>query len=252
MGLYRGNTELSKIYRGNTEIDKIYRGQTEIYTADNFPVTSGLLVRLDASNSTSYPGSGTTWYDISGNGNNATLSGATYNSGDGHYINFDGSNDQAYYSVTWPAAVSIITVGKSNGSTWNSWGGLGSNRGANGFIFHNNSGNTTISWYWRNGSNSAWVAVGGTAISNIQDWNVYAGSTNGTTSNLWYLNGSQVASNTNNVGRSSSSTKTIYLGRDNGLSRYNNLRIHAHLVYNRQLTSTEMSDINTYFANKLP
>lgn len=252
MGLYRGNTELSKIYRGNTEIDKIYRGQTEVYTADNFPVTSGLLVRLDASNSTSYPGSGTTWYDISGNGNNATLSGATYNSGDGHYINFDGSNDQAYYSVTWPAAVSIITVGKSNGSTWNSWGGLGSNRGANGFIFHNNSGNTTISWYWRNGSNSAWVAVGGTAISNIQDWNVYAGSTNGTTSNLWYLNGSQVASNTNNVGRSSSSTKTIYLGRDDSLSRYTNLRIHAHLVYNRQLTSTEMSDINTYFANKLP
>ena len=36
MGLYRGNTKLSKIYRGNTEIDKIYRGQTEVYSP-SFP-----------------------------------------------------------------------------------------------------------------------------------------------------------------------------------------------------------------------
>ena len=36
-------------------------------------VTSGLQLCLDASNPLSYPGSGNTWYDISGNGNNANL-----------------------------------------------------------------------------------------------------------------------------------------------------------------------------------
>ena len=36
-------------------------------------VTSGLVLCLDAANSKSYPGSGTTWTDLSGNGNNGTL-----------------------------------------------------------------------------------------------------------------------------------------------------------------------------------
>jgi len=38
-------------------------------------VTDGLVLALDAANPLSYPGSGTTWYDLSGNGNNATLNG---------------------------------------------------------------------------------------------------------------------------------------------------------------------------------
>lgn len=36
-------------------------------------VTAGLVVSLDAALLQSYPESGTTWYDLSGNGNNATL-----------------------------------------------------------------------------------------------------------------------------------------------------------------------------------
>ena len=35
-------------------------------------VTDGLVLYLDAANPKSYPGSGTTWYDLSGNGNNFT------------------------------------------------------------------------------------------------------------------------------------------------------------------------------------
>jgi hypothetical protein len=37
-------------------------------------VTDGLNMCLDASDKNSYPGSGTTWYDVSGNGKNATMS----------------------------------------------------------------------------------------------------------------------------------------------------------------------------------
>lgn len=45
-------------------------------------VIDGLVLCLDAANQKSYPGSGTTWFDISGNGNNFTIddSGFTYNS----------------------------------------------------------------------------------------------------------------------------------------------------------------------------
>ena len=40
-------------------------------------ITDGLIVALDASVSESYPGSGTTWTDLSGNGNNGTLVNGT-------------------------------------------------------------------------------------------------------------------------------------------------------------------------------
>lgn len=36
-------------------------------------VTNGLVLALDAANKLSYPGSGTSWYDISGNANNGTI-----------------------------------------------------------------------------------------------------------------------------------------------------------------------------------
>ena len=57
-------------------------------------VTSGLVMHLDAGNASSYPGSGTAWTDLSGNGNNGTLTnGPTYSSADGGQIVFDGTND---------------------------------------------------------------------------------------------------------------------------------------------------------------
>jgi hypothetical protein len=59
-------------------------------------VRSGLILCLDAGNIKSYPGSGTTWFDISGNGNHFTLfNGPTYNSSNRGSIVFDGVNDYA-------------------------------------------------------------------------------------------------------------------------------------------------------------
>lgn len=58
-------------------------------------VTDGLVLCLDAGNSKSYPGSGTTWTDLSGNGNTGTLTnGPTYNSSNGGSLSFDGVNDR--------------------------------------------------------------------------------------------------------------------------------------------------------------
>jgi hypothetical protein len=43
-------------------------------------VMEGLICLLDSANIKSYPGSGNTWTDLSGNANNATLTNPTYNS----------------------------------------------------------------------------------------------------------------------------------------------------------------------------
>ena len=65
-------------------------------------ITSNLLMSVDAANSSSYSGSGTTWSDLSGNGNNITLtsSGISYDSTDGGgSIVFDGTNGQGTSSI---------------------------------------------------------------------------------------------------------------------------------------------------------
>ena len=56
--------------------------------------TNGLILYLDAGNTKSYPGTGTTWVDISQSGNNGTLiNSPTFNSSNGGGIVFDGVDD---------------------------------------------------------------------------------------------------------------------------------------------------------------
>lgn len=76
-------------------------------------VTSGLVLNLDAANPQSYPGSGNTWYDLSGGGNSASLySGYSYSSAKGGSIVFDGVNNRA--SAPMP-------VSASSNQTWEVW-----------------------------------------------------------------------------------------------------------------------------------
>ena len=57
-------------------------------------VRDGLVLHLDAAGAKSYPGSGTTWTDLSGNGNDGTLvNGVGYSSDNNGSLDFDGSND---------------------------------------------------------------------------------------------------------------------------------------------------------------
>jgi len=65
-------------------------------------VTDGLVLCLDAANKRSYPGSGTTWFDLSGNGNNGTLvNGVGFNGDNGGGLVFDGINN--YISLSSPS-----------------------------------------------------------------------------------------------------------------------------------------------------
>jgi hypothetical protein len=57
-------------------------------------VTDGLVLWLDAANKKSYPGSGTSWLDLSGNNNSGTLTnGPTFSSASNGSIVFDGVDD---------------------------------------------------------------------------------------------------------------------------------------------------------------
>jgi hypothetical protein len=74
----------------------LFGGQNN-YVAPAVPptlVTAGLVLNLDAGNSSSYIGSGNNWDDLSGNNNNGTLTnGPIFNSANGGSVLFDGIDD---------------------------------------------------------------------------------------------------------------------------------------------------------------
>lgn len=51
-------------------------------------VLLGNAIALDAGNATSYPGTGTSWFDLSGNSNTLTLSSQSWSSAQGGYFTF--------------------------------------------------------------------------------------------------------------------------------------------------------------------
>lgn len=72
-------------------------------------IQNGLVLNLDASDRLSYPGSGTTWTDISGNGSVGTLyNGVGFNTANGGALTFDGTDD--YVTVPSNTATNISTT----------------------------------------------------------------------------------------------------------------------------------------------
>ena len=69
-----------------------FRHVLESYNNTVSFVASNLSMNLDASNPTSYPGTGTTWFDTTVNANNATLSNGAYWNPLGFMVT-DGTND---------------------------------------------------------------------------------------------------------------------------------------------------------------
>jgi len=97
-----------------------FAGQTDkvvVSSNDTFDdhVTDGLVLELNAFNLASYPTTGTTWYDLSGNGYNGTLvNGPTF---DSNSILFDGVNDY----------VILSGGGTNNTHAWTADNSVGSN-----------------------------------------------------------------------------------------------------------------------------
>lgn len=87
--------------------------------------TDGLALCLDAGNPKSYPGTGTTWYDISGSGGtNFTINASAYNATGPKYMDFNGSYGCAVTSsgvdTTFSGTVTAVVWTRilNNSSNW--------------------------------------------------------------------------------------------------------------------------------------
>jgi len=102
-------------------------------------VTNGLVLCLDAGNVKSYPGSGTTWTDISGNGGVATITGApTFSNG---VFTFNGTTQYAAAgTLSGVATICTVSAFVKKGTTPGWYGSL--------FGFGTSTETTQDLYYW--------------------------------------------------------------------------------------------------------
>ena len=211
-------------------------------------VTSGLSLLLDAGNTESYPGTGTTWTDISGNGRTGTLTnGPTYSSSNGGYIVFDGSND----TVTGTIPASVFS-GAHTVSAWvyrrsvGPWSTVFASGGNSCTIvrFMTNGTSTIV------GANNAGLVATASGVEigadHLNQWlhvtMVYEGTANGSAVTVYvYKSGTLIKSNGQTLYWTLSNTGSYNVGyhSSGGSSQWDGY-ISQVGVYNRALSAAEI------------
>lgn len=198
---------------------------------------------LDAGIATSYPGTGTTWNDLSGNGNNGILSGnIVYDSANGGSLIFDGVDDYATvinnYSLNFSSEQTIImvmkhtfTIGRRN--PWNqAYGGYGT--------WTHESGDT-ISQFFGNSGIDGGTYIGVASPSTLRGvWNIMA-ATRDVSNYKWYINGALSSTTANPYGVLANTAANITIGRGYAGSWQGNMSIV--MAYNHALSADEISQI---------
>ena len=114
-----GTLDISKIYLGSTEIANAYLGADEVFGGGGAVPTDRLQFYIDATNSSSYPGSGTNVTDLSPNGYDfELLNGTPFTSSPYKTWEFDGFT---YYMEAYGPGPEMGT----NSVTINAWINIG-------------------------------------------------------------------------------------------------------------------------------
>jgi hypothetical protein len=79
-------------------------------------ITNGLVIQLNASLPASYPGTGTTWFDITSTNNGTLTNGPTFTAASPTYFTFDGTDD--YVNIADTAAIRPSIGGAVTGIIW--------------------------------------------------------------------------------------------------------------------------------------
>ena len=209
-------------------------------------VTDGLVLCLDAANRKSYPTTGTVWTDLSGNGNNGTLTnmdGTNFDSANGGSLEFNGSNE-------------FVPIGSTGFPTSNSAGTLSAwartNTITGGFVFivsyggsttnaarflgiTNTSGGNPIPCSFLFGGYANDITASGVPLNT---WFNMAGVYTGTNASM-YVNGVLVSGPTAKSWNTNSGNANI--GRQTNGNEYWNGNISQVSIYNRALTAAEIA-----------
>ena len=216
---------------------------------------SGLVLHLDAANTKSYPGTGTSWTDLSNQRNTGTfVNGPTYINSNSGYIGFNYTLSQ---SISFNTSTSVLFLGTAS-YTLETWAQPTINPGFNNWTgFFNRESNVTGA---RDGYNIHMVEIStGTLMFSAERF-VTTGTTlaasesisTSTCLNIWhhivatydgsnlrlYRNGVLKSTSVVSTGSIANSVQTLQVGQRSG--NYFRGNIAVAKIYNRALTVTEI------------
>jgi hypothetical protein len=251
--LFQGDIAQVSIYNralSAAEIQQNYLATKSRYfnipVASSSIITTGLQLYLDAGVSSSYPGSGTTWTDLSGNTNDGTLTnGPTYSSADGGSIVFDGIDDyvalpsgpaDAFYQADWTINfwVKLDRISsQNNGSDDNTFLQHGSNTTRKGLHLVNRNSRLHFGLYVDD--------LQATSVLSVSTWyNVSFTLNNTSYAKQIYLNGILDSSHTGGGAYTGTGSNARIGGIALGFGSHFDGFMSNCTFYNRILTATEI------------
>ena len=224
-------------------------GPYRIHTFPSELVTDGLVLNLDAGDPRSYPSSGTTWTDLSGNGNNGTLvNGPTYSNLEGGLLDFD---DSALTSVD---VGSVSSVNSSyTVEVWLKSDSVLDHKNVCDMNFNTSQSNTGPRLEQNSAGNLVWV-VGNAGDTSYQGVNVFtSGMSGGTLYHVVltynatleqfkaYLDGSLVNTEDKTFSEDHVAFNDVTLGVGFNGNRHFDGKIYSFKIYNRELSAAEVA-----------
>jgi len=215
-------------------------------------INRGILLNVDASAPSSYPGTGTAWSTLTTNSNNATLiNGPTYSSNDGGSIAFDGTNDYATFSNSIIGASSdsftissFARVSSINTTTGNLAIGRGRDEvgafaeGWSLALLFNTTGKPEMVVTTTSPSIASHRATGTTTVS-ANTWYYLTGVWTAGSNISIYLNGT-LESSVSNTTTSLRTSTTGFVLASIGVSTFYPITIGNAQAYNRALSAAEI------------
>jgi hypothetical protein len=209
-------------------------------------VTNGLVLYLDAANPTSYPYTGSTWFDLSGQANNGTLvNGSIYSSLNAGIIDFDGVDD---YLTLGSSATSLIQ-GKTSFSIGIMFklDSLANLRGLIGTLNYSctrnlglTSSNGGLEFY---NDTSSCYSVSIPNFVEVGKWVYAVGTYNGTTTRLYGIKDGVLTqtSGTTKSGPTNTFTSDFRVMGNQFSSFFTNGQCSQSFVYNKALSQQEIT-----------
>jgi hypothetical protein len=205
-------------------------------------VKDGLVLHLDAADRKSYPGSGTIWYDRSGNRYNGTLTNTpTFSSDSGGIFTFNGTNQ--FVDLT---STSIASSGNAARTmlTWIKNSNAGAQRCiiSTGTAANGQSFNLVTYIYAKVGVMGYNLDYYPSTGANVTDgnWHFVGAVANGSSTTTTYVDGN--LDNTSGTLTYSTTGQNNYIGKAShvGNENYWNGSIAVVYIYNRALSLTEI------------
>ena len=197
-------------------------------------VTDGLVVCLDAADKKSYSGSGTTWYDRSGEDNDGTLiNGANFDSEAGGCIALDGVNDYVQLYKNNTTELTLIGWAKFTGASWPSYAGIISKDISGDRIYQ-------LNWTWGKLQSHLGAGITASEATPLNTWIHFGFTSSSSGGSVLYRNAQVVGTNGSSISANASDIP-ITIGAFNNYNASGGSKLIADsLIYDRAISAAEV------------